>query len=396
MKYVSHVFNALLWALALGAFMFSNNRLQMAFNTGWIFWGGFIAFFVILVIAYRKKEQGIGLIGSLVSLAVCFLVCLACLGPESFTTAPASFIREGLPVPRKAVSLGAVNGVLGTVLVVLGALVGYNGYKNPQPYEYDPDPEKAKVDRTGRIARWIAFAILSIIVIICSLVPSIRATMGEIFRLLSSGNINAVVEFLRGYGPQAAAVSASLMVLQSLAAPIPAFIITLSNAVLFGWWKGAILSWSSAMVGAAVCFFIARILGRDAVTHFMTGSALKTVDKFFDKFGTHAILICRLLPFMSFDYVSYAAGLTSMGFWQFFIATGIGQLPATIVYSYVGGTLTGGAQTLMLGLLIAFSVAILVFIIYQIFKSRNEDLMTEETSDQPASGAHVRAANEEA
>ena len=135
------------------------------------------------------------------------------------------------------------------------------------------------------------------------------------------------------------------------------------------------------MVGAAVCFFIARILGRDAVTHFMTGSALKTIDKFFDKFGTHAILICRLLPFMSFDYVSYAAGLTSMGFWQFFIATGIGQMPATIVYSYVGGTLTGGAQMLMMGLLIAFSAAILAFIIYRVFKSRNEDLMEEESGE---------------
>ena len=39
-----------------------------------------------------------------------------------------------------------------------------------------------------------------------------------------------------------------------------------------------------------------------------------------------------------------------MSFGSFFIATGIGQLPATIVYSYVGGMLTGGAQLLMTGL----------------------------------------------
>ena len=70
-----------------------------------------------------------------------------------------------------------------------------------------------------------------------------------------------------------------------------------------------------------------------------------------------------------------------MSFWKFFIATGIGQLPATIVYSYVGGTLTGGARALFMGLLIAFSVAILVMIIYTIFKSRNKDLMEEEPND---------------
>ena len=109
----------------------------------------------------------------------------------------------------------------------------------------------------------------------------------------------------------------------------------------------------------------------------MTKGALKTIDKFFEKFGAHAILICRLLPFVSFDYVSYAAGLTGMSFWKFLIATGIGQLPATIVYSYVGGTLTGGAQALMMGLLIGFSAAILAFIVYQVFKSKNADLMEE-------------------
>ena len=47
---------------------------------------------------------------------------------------------------------------------------------------------------------------------------------------------------------------------------------------------------------------------------------------------------------MSFDLVSYAAGLTSMGFWGFFWATGLGQLPATLVYSYVGGNAPPAAR----------------------------------------------------
>lgn len=237
--------------------------------------------------------------------------------------------------------------------------------------------DEAKYARTKRIARWVTLAAIVVIVLACALVPELRQATGYLFSLLSSGDIDSVVEYLRSYGPQAAAVSAALMVLQSVAAPIPAFVITLSNAVVFGWWQGAILSWSSAMVGAALCFYIARILGRDAVAHFVTSGALQTIDKFFERFGAHAILICRLLPFISFDYVSYAAGLTGMSFRKFFIATGIGQLPATIVYSYVGGTLTGGAQALMTGLLVAFSAVVLGVIVYQLFKSRNADLMDE-------------------
>ncbi len=393
-KYASFVFNAVCWAMMISIILFSTTKLQMAFNTGWAFWGGTILFTVLLIIFMRKDPYGIGLRGSFVSLAALLLTGLIYMGPTiSWTVVPATIIREGL---GQRWPFGIVNIVFLVIMVALFALIVYRQVTDPKPLEVNPDPDEAKVERTGRISRWITFGILSIIIIICSCVPSIRENMGHIFAMLSSGDINAVIEYLRSYGPQAALVSGSLMVLQSLAAPIPAFIITLSNSVVFGWWQGAILSWSSAMIGAMLCFFIARILGRDAVVHFVPKSALKTVDKFFDKFGTHAILICRLLPFMSFDYVSYAAGLTSMGFWKFFIATGIGQAPATIVYSYVGGTLTGGAQMLMMGLLIAFSATILVVIIYGVFKSRNADLMGDSSDEETDSEATAETAVEAA
>ena len=124
------------------------------------------------------------------------------------------------------------------------------------------------------------------------------------------------------------------------------------------------------MAGAALCFYISKILGRDIATKFAPKAALESVDVFFDRYGKYAIVVCRLLPFVSFDIVSYAAGLTSMRFVPFFIATGIGQLPATIVYSYVGGMLTGGAQKFVSGLFILFGVSILGFMIKKILDDR--------------------------
>ena len=56
-----------------------------------------------------------------------------------------------------------------------------------------------------------------------------------------------------------------------------------------------------------------------------------------------------------------------MSFLGFFIATGLGQLPATIVYSYVGGMLTGGAQLLVNGLLILFALFGIVIILKQVY-----------------------------
>ena len=214
--------------------------------------------------------------------------------------------------------------------------------------------------------------ILGVLLGLYFFVPSIKAKTNEAFSTISKLDTDVVVAYLRSYGKQAAVVSFVLMILQSIAAPIPAFLITLSNAAIFGWVKGAMLSWSSAMAGAALCFFLARALGRDAVERLTSKGAMESVDVFFERYGKYAILICRLLPFVSFDFVSYGAGLTNMGFWPFFIATGIGQLPATIVYSYVGGTLTGGAQKLFLGLLTLFALSIMIGIAKKVYNDKQK------------------------
>ena len=203
-------------------------------------------------------------------------------------------------------------------------------------------------------------------------IPSVNRTMNNIVKMFASGYFTVVREFVASYGVYAVLVSFALMILQSIAAPLPAFLITFANASLFGWWKGAILSWSSAMAGAAVCFFIARILGRDVVEKLTSKAGLEQIDEFFDKHGQLSILIARLLPFISFDIVSYAAGLTSMSFGSFFLATGIGQLPATIVYSYVGGMLTGGAKMLVSALFILFALAALIVLLKQVYSERQK------------------------
>lgn len=224
--------------------------------------------------------------------------------------------------------------------------------------------------KTKRIIKYIVIVVLVLIVISYLLIPSVKSKINWLFMLFSSMSVEMIVGYVRSFGVYAAVVSFFLMMFQSLAAPLPAFLITFANAAVFGWWQGAILSWTSSMAGAAMCFYVARILGRDAVEKITSKFALESVDGFFDKYGKHTIIICRLLPFISFDYVSYAAGLTSIGFIPFFIATGIGQLPATIIYSYVGGMLTGGAQMFVTALLILFALSILVVLIKHLYNDK--------------------------
>lgn len=232
------------------------------------------------------------------------------------------------------------------------------------------------LNQTQRIVRWSSLAVLVMLGLLIWFIPSWHEGVAYAISLLSSGNLDAVKDLIRSFGPWAAALSFLLMVLQSLAAPIPAFLITFANASVFGWWQGALLSWTSAMAGAALCFWIARALGAGAVAHFMSSSAQAQMNKFFARFGGKTILICRLLPFISFDYVSYAAGLTPVGFGKFMLATGLGQLPATLVYSYVGGMLTGGVKYLFIGICVLTAIFVLIWVLKQFFSARHAELMT--------------------
>ncbi|MDM2934906.1 TVP38/TMEM64 family protein [Citrobacter sp. Cu233] len=190
--------------------------------------------------------------------------------------------------------------------------------------------------------------------------PDVRDFLTQSLTAFTTLDQLALENFIRSWGPQAAIVSFFLMILQAIIAPLPAFLITFANASLFGAFWGGVLSWTSAMAGAALCFFIARVFGRSAVERLTGKTVLKNMDVFFERYGKHAILVCRLLPFVPFDPVSYAAGLTSIRFRHFFIATGIGQLPATIVYSWAGSLLTGGTYWCVTGLFILFALSVVI------------------------------------
>jgi len=213
---------------------------------------------------------------------------------------------------------------------------------------------------------------LLIVILMYSFVPVIKVNVNQIIFIFSQLDVEMVKGYILGFGIWAPIVSFLLMVFQSVVAPLPAFLITFANAALFGWAYGAILSWSSAMVGAVVCFYIARYFGRGTVEKLTSRGALEGVDKFFEDYGNYAVLIARLLPFISFDIVSYAAGITGMGFWPFFIATGIGQLPATIVYSYIGGMLTGTVKAVMTALLILFALSALTVMLKKVWTDKKK------------------------
>ena len=140
-----------------------------------------------------------------------------------------------------------------------------------------------------------AVLLLSGIVLIALIVlPSSRALFLGWIALFQGLDLEVIKAYILSFGVWAPLISFALMVFQSVMAPLPAFLITFANAALFGWLWGAALSWTSAMAGALLCFYIARFLGREVVEKLTSKMALESVDAFFEKHGVYAILIARL------------------------------------------------------------------------------------------------------
>ena len=97
-----------------------------------------------------------------------------------------------------------------------------------------------------------------------------------------------------------------------------------------------------------MCFWISRLFGREYVTR---SDRLKGLDHRVEEYGALIVFVLRLIPLVSFDAISYAAGLTGISFWRFLAATALGSAPGTFVFVYLGGASPGpGLYAALVGL----------------------------------------------
>lgn len=154
--------------------------------------------------------------------------------------------------------------------------------------------------------------------------------------VLAGGDLASLRDYIRSFGAWAPVISLLLMLFQALAAPIPSFVVVFANGLAFGLWWGWVLSLVGQVLAAAICFWLARTLGRGPVSAVVGRFGLDSADAWFARWGAHAVLVTRLVPGMAFDSVSYAAGLTRMSFARFIVATALGSAPSTLLYTYLG------------------------------------------------------------
>lgn len=172
----------------------------------------------------------------------------------------------------------------------------------------------------------------------------------------------ALIKWIQQFDDWGPFIIISLMTLAIIISPIPSAPIALTAGALYGHTAGTIYVVIGAETGAIIAFLTTRISGIDFIKTWLDKSQLKYMTGSQNNLMT-VVFISRLLPFISFDIVSYAAGLTQLTFWRFAIATLAGIIPASFLLAHFGSQLTSPEDqniTLTLLLLGIISLTILL------------------------------------
>ena len=157
--------------------------------------------------------------------------------------------------------------------------------------------------------------------------------------------------WLRAQGMLGPFLFMGLLALAVVVSPIPSLPLDIAGGLAFGPWLGTLYASTGALAGSVVSFCIARFVGRELIERFLSGH-INFCAHCSDKLLTRAIFISRLVPGVSFDVVSYGAGLTKVSLGKFSVATFVGMLPLTFLYVSSGAILAiGPGFTLTLGAL---------------------------------------------
>ena len=168
-----------------------------------------------------------------------------------------------------------------------------------------------------------------------------------------------VREWLTDAGGLAPPLYMLMMALAVIISPVPSLPLDIAAGAFFGVFWGTVYSVAGALGGAVISFMISRLLGRGFIERFL-GGHINFCTSCSDKLLTRIIFLSRLLPVVSFDIISYGAGLTKISLKRFSIATFFGMIPLTFVYNYLGSVLVfGKGLPLILGLV----MVILFFLI---------------------------------
>jgi len=195
----------------------------------------------------------------------------------------------------------------------------------PNPGRDDLGHETASPpDRRGLVRR-VAFVVIALIGLIF-VGRYLGAYVPKFARWVDGMGIWGPLLFIAGYAVATVAF-------------VPGSLLTLAAGAIFGLFRGTVVVFIGATLGASGAFLVARYGARRAVERRLRSRPkFAAIDRAVGKEGLKIVTLLRLSPIFPFNLLNYALGLTRIRFADYAIAC-LGMIPGTFLYVYSGKAL---------------------------------------------------------
>jgi len=171
------------------------------------------------------------------------------------------------------------------------------------------------------------------------------------------------------YPKAGVAVMLFLQALHVVASVIPSTIISFANGMIYGLWKGLLICTIGSAVGTAISFYLARLLGRRALTLFVSQKNIDKMEKMISGDTSAFLLLLLFIVPSPKDFFAYFLGLTNMKASKYFLISAVGRIPGTLTTIYLGTLALN--QNPNYGLIIGCTVAALILTVLSfVFKDK--------------------------
>ncbi len=179
-------------------------------------------------------------------------------------------------------------------------------------------------------------------------------------------SIDDVYEALKDYRSESILVYIGAQIMQIVICIIPGQALQLAAGYLFHFWLGLILSLFGAALGTVATYYLAKLLGHDAM-HLIFGEEKisNALNRINSKKGVIVVFLIYLIPGIPKDLCTYAAGLSEMKLKPFLIISLIGRTPGMMGSLLIGRQLQTGGYT---SAAIIGGIALLFFLLGLIFR----------------------------
>lgn len=214
--------------------------------------------------------------------------------------------------------------------------------------------------------RNLAVSVTKIVLILLVLMVALRI-------LLPTINSPQFQAFTQSIGPWGYLVVIGYIVLSHVIAPLAGSPGVALAITVYGIHTGSWLLYVASLISATINFTIAKRYGRKWVIKLVGKESMRKVDEFATYEGRDVLILARLFGFSLFDFISYAAGLTTIRFREYFLITAFFGLIPNLVMQHVFKNIDFSSQigVLVWGLSI-IAVAVIFGLVLKLYIKRKK------------------------